>query len=65
VTRHISAASILAAATFPIGVWLIAHATVNEVLAALLAAAIVVYRHKENIQRMRAGKEPEFRGGIG
>jgi glycerol-3-phosphate acyltransferase PlsY len=38
---------------------------VNEVLAALLAAAIVVYRHKENIQRMRAGKEPEFRGGIG
>jgi glycerol-3-phosphate acyltransferase PlsY len=63
VTRYISAASILAAATFPLGVWLIAHPTLNELLAALIAAAIVVYRHKENMTRMRAGKEPVFRWG--
>jgi acyl phosphate:glycerol-3-phosphate acyltransferase len=63
VTRYISAGSILAAATFPLGVWLIAHPTVNELLAALIAAAIVVYRHKENMQRMRTGKEPVFRWG--
>ena len=65
VTRYISAGSILAAATFPLGVWLIAHPTLNELLAALIAAAIVVYRHKENMRRMRSGKEPEFRWGIG
>jgi glycerol-3-phosphate acyltransferase PlsY len=64
VTRYISAASILAAATFPLGVWLIQHSTLNEVLAALIAAAIVVYRHKENIRRIRAGKEPAFRWGM-
>ena len=63
VTRYISAGSVLAAATFPLGVWLIQHPTVNELLAALIAAAIVVYRHKANMQRMRAGTEPEFRWG--
>jgi glycerol-3-phosphate acyltransferase PlsY len=64
VTRYISAASILAAATFPLGVWLIQHSTLNEVLAAVIAAAIVVYRHKENMRRIRAGKEPVFRWGM-
>jgi glycerol-3-phosphate acyltransferase PlsY len=64
VTRYISAGSILAAASFPLGVWLIQHATLNEVLAALIAAAIVVYRHKDNMTRMRAGKEAVFRWGI-
>jgi len=63
VTRYISAASILAAATFPLGVWLISHPTLNELLAALIAAGIVVYRHKENMKRMRTGKEPVFRWG--
>ena len=62
-TRYISAASILMAVTFPLAVWLIEHATVNEILAALIAAAIVVYRHKENMRRMRTGKESVFRWG--
>ena len=64
VTRYISAGSILAAATFPLGVWLIEHATVNELIAAVIAAAIVVYRHRDNIRRMRNGKEPVFRWGV-
>jgi glycerol-3-phosphate acyltransferase PlsY len=63
VTRYISAASIMAAATFPMGVWLIDHPTPNVVVAAVIAAAIVIYRHKENMRRMRAGKEPLFRWG--
>jgi acyl phosphate:glycerol-3-phosphate acyltransferase len=63
VTRHISAGSVLASAAFPLGVWLIQHATLNEVLAAVVAAFIVVYRHKENMRRIRAGKEPQFRWG--
>ena len=61
VTGFISAGSILAAATFPLGLWLIAHPTPNVLLAALIAAAIVVYRHKENMRRMRTGQEPAFR----
>jgi acyl phosphate:glycerol-3-phosphate acyltransferase len=64
VTRYISAGSILMAATFPLAVWLIDHGTVNVVLAALIAAGIVVYRHKDNMQRMRAGKEPVFHWGV-
>jgi glycerol-3-phosphate acyltransferase PlsY len=63
ITRYISAGSILAAATFPLGVWVIDHASVNVILAALIAAAIVVYRHKDNMRRMRMGKEPLFRWG--
>ena len=63
VTRYISVASIMAAATFPMGVWLIDHPTPNVVVAAVIAAAIVIYRHKENMQRLRAGKEPVFRWG--
>jgi glycerol-3-phosphate acyltransferase PlsY len=63
VTGYISAGSILAAATFPLGVWLILHPTPNELIAAVIAAGIVVYRHKENIERMRAGKESGFRWG--
>jgi len=64
VTRYISAGSVLASAAFPLGVWLIQHATLNEVLAAVIAAAIVVYRHKDNMKRMRSGKEPVFRWGV-
>ena len=63
ITRYVSAGSVVAAATFPLGLWLIQHPTINELLAAVIAAAIVVYRHKENLRRMRTGKEPEFRWG--
>jgi len=64
VTRYISAGSILASATFPLGVWLVQHATLNEVVVAVIAAAIVVYRHKDNMERIRSGKESVFRWGI-
>jgi glycerol-3-phosphate acyltransferase PlsY len=64
VTRYISAASILASATFPLGEWLIEHASLNVMLAAVIAAGIVVYRHKENMRRMRSGTESVFRWGV-
>jgi glycerol-3-phosphate acyltransferase PlsY len=63
VTRYVSAGSVLAAATFPIGVWLIEHTSLNVLLVAVIASAIVVYRHKDNLRRIRAGKEPVFRWG--
>jgi glycerol-3-phosphate acyltransferase PlsY len=63
VSRHISLGSIIAAATFPFAVWLILHPAWVEVAAALLAGGFIVYRHKENIQRLRAGNENAFRFG--
>jgi len=63
-TRFISAGSILAAATFPFGVWMILHPPIPVMLASLIAGVFIVYRHKENIQRLRAGTEHAFRWTI-
>jgi glycerol-3-phosphate acyltransferase PlsY len=60
VTRHISAGSILAAATFPFGVWIILHPPYQITAAAFIAGAFIVYRHKSNWQRLRAGTENVF-----
>ena len=59
-TKHISAGSILAAAAFPFGVWMILHPPVEVTLVAFIAGAFVVYRHSSNIQRLRAGTENVF-----
>ena len=61
VTHYISAGSMLAAATFPLGVWIIAHPSLTVTLAALVAAVFIVYRHWANFERIRAGTEPMFR----
>jgi glycerol-3-phosphate acyltransferase PlsY len=63
VTRYISAASILAAAAFPFGVWMISHPPVQVTAAAFLAGAFIVYRHKSNWARLRAGVENRFSWG--
>jgi glycerol-3-phosphate acyltransferase PlsY len=60
ITRHISAGSILAAATFPLGVWIILHPPGVVLLASLVAGGFIVYRHKTNIERLHAGTENVF-----
>jgi glycerol-3-phosphate acyltransferase PlsY len=60
-TRHISAGSILAAGSFPLGVWLIDHPPLIVFLASLVAAGFIVYRHKSNFARLRQGTEHVFR----
>jgi glycerol-3-phosphate acyltransferase PlsY len=55
--RYISLGSIVAAAVFPLLVWGILHPPAPVVAAAALAGAFIVWRHKENIARLRAGKE--------
>jgi glycerol-3-phosphate acyltransferase PlsY len=62
-TRYISLGSIVAAGTFPLAVWLILHPPTAEVVAALIAGAFIVIRHKANIQRIRAGNEHVFSFG--
>lgn len=63
VTRYISAGSILAAAAFPFGVWMILHPPVQVTAAAFIAGAFIVYRHKSNWERLRAGVENRFSWG--
>lgn len=63
ITRYISLGSIVAAATFPFAVWLILHPAWPVVIAATVAGAFVVYRHKENIRRLHAGAEHVFTFG--
>jgi acyl phosphate:glycerol-3-phosphate acyltransferase len=62
-TRHISMGSILAAGTCPLAVWLIAHPPLPVVGAALLGGAFIIHRHRDNIQRLRAGTEHVFSFG--
>jgi glycerol-3-phosphate acyltransferase PlsY len=61
--RFISLASITGAATLPLAVWLIDHPSIYVVLAAAMGGAFIIYRHKENIVRLRAGKEHVFSFG--
>ena len=59
-TRYISLGSIIGAGTFPLAVWLIEHSPTSVVLSAILSGALVIYRHRENIVRLRAGTEHLF-----
>jgi len=61
--RYISLASISGAATLPLAVWLIDHPSIYVVLSAAVGGVFIIYRHKENIQRLRAGKEHVFSFG--
>jgi glycerol-3-phosphate acyltransferase PlsY len=59
-TRHLSLGSIMGALTFPLGVWLIEKPPVTVVVAALVSCGVMLYRHRENIERLRAGTERTF-----
>ena len=62
-TRYISLGSITAAATFPLAVWIILHPPLPVVAAAIAAGAFIVWRHRSNIDRLRAGTENVFSFG--
>jgi glycerol-3-phosphate acyltransferase PlsY len=59
-TRHISLGSIIGAGAFPFAVWLIEHPPAIVVVTAILSAGLIIYRHRENIARLRAGTESVF-----
>lgn len=60
-TRHISLGSITAAGSLPLAVYLIEHPPAAVLIASIIAAAFVIYRHASNIERLRAGTEYLFR----
>lgn len=62
-TRHISMGSIIAAATFPLAVWLIQRPPLPALIASFIAGGFIIYRHSSNIRRLREGEEHVFTFG--
>ena len=60
-TSYISMGSIVAAGSLPLAVWLILHPPAPVLAASLIAAVFIIYRHRANIERIRAGAENVFR----
>ena len=60
ITRFMSLASILAVGCLPLACWLIQQSPWPVMLAASASAALVIWRHQANIQRLRAGRENVF-----
>ena len=58
--RYVSAASIAAAAVIPVFVTLL-QGKPELIVMSLAIAAIVIFRHRENISRLRAGTETRFK----
>ena len=59
VSRTVSLSSMIAAAAAPIVFWCFSYAAVLIAASAFLAAMIIL-RHRSNIQRLLAGTEPKF-----
>jgi acyl phosphate:glycerol-3-phosphate acyltransferase len=62
-SRYISLGSILGAAIFPLIVAMLGSPDWPLIAAAALSSALVIWRHRSNIERLRAGKENVFRFG--
>lgn len=62
-SRYISLGSISAAGTFPLAVFLIEHPPASVVMAAVFSGAFIVWRHRKNMERIRAGNEYVFQFG--
>jgi glycerol-3-phosphate acyltransferase PlsY len=65
ITRYISLGSILGAICFPLAVFLISHPPAVVLAAAFVCAGFIVFRHRSNIERIRAGNENVFSLGGG
>ena len=59
----ISMGSIVAAATFPLAVWLMEKPPMPILAASIIGGAFIIYRHSSNIQKLREGSEHRFRFG--
>jgi glycerol-3-phosphate acyltransferase PlsY len=62
-TRYISLGSIVAAGLFPLAVFLLMHPHWAILSSAIFSAAFIIWRHRSNIERIRAGNENVFRFG--
>ena len=60
-TRYLSLGSIVAAGLFPVACWMILHPAWPVLVSAVIAAVLIIDRHRANIGRIRAGEENVFR----
>jgi glycerol-3-phosphate acyltransferase PlsY len=58
-SRYVSLASIVGAFWLPVFVWIFGYSTQRISIAAVMAA-LAIYKHKSNIQRLVAGTENRF-----
>jgi acyl phosphate:glycerol-3-phosphate acyltransferase len=58
---YVSVASLVAAALFPLWVWVTAPGEPYTLGAAIVLALLLVYAHRANIRRLREGSENRFR----
>ncbi|MBV9744915.1 MAG: glycerol-3-phosphate 1-O-acyltransferase PlsY [Acidobacteriia bacterium] len=56
-SRHISLGSIVAAGTLPLALWLIIKPPFIVLLVSIVAAVLIIYRHRANIERLNQGTE--------
>lgn len=59
-SKYISVGSIIGALLFPLMVWLIYHPAPPILIASIVSALLIVYRHKSNILRLKSGTEHAF-----
>lgn len=62
ITRYVSFASVIAAASFPLLAWLTYRKYFGpwEILLLSVSSLLVIVRHRQNILRLIAGNEPRF-----
>jgi glycerol-3-phosphate acyltransferase PlsY len=60
VLRFISLASVTAAAAFPVALFFITRPTMPVETCAVLAALVIIWRHRANLARLASGAEPRF-----
>jgi len=59
-TRYVSLGSMIGALSIPASAWLLDYGS-PIVVTTLLGAALIIYAHRQNIQRLLTGKENKFR----
>ena len=57
VSRHVSLGSVLAAGMFPLAVWMFMQPPLSLEAASVVSGAFIIYRHRANLARIRAGTE--------
>jgi glycerol-3-phosphate acyltransferase PlsY len=62
VVRRVSVGSLAAAATLPAAIWITSDSAIM-LAAACIIALLIFIRHRDNLKRLAAGKEPEFKLG--
>lgn len=63
ISKRVSAGSLTAAVILPPSAWFTTHEPAIGV-ASLLIMALILFRHKDNIQRLAKGKEPALRNKL-